>query len=361
VLEAGLGALTEAGYLRIVQGGVSEGRHLVGHPLVDAVHLTGSEATHDALLFGAGEAGARRRRAGTPRLKKAMTAELGNVTPLIVVPGPWTSGDVGYQAEHIATGLAHNAGFNCVTTRMMLTQRGWDRRDDLLSALRAVLRRLPNRSAYYTGAREHFASLVAEHPATELLGAGGPGTQPWGLLTDQDPSTAQSMCRTEVFAPVLTEVAFDTSSPAKFVEQAVEFCNERMWGTLGATVLVHPASLADPETGSAVERAISELRYGTVAVNVWAASAFGLVSPPWGAFPSDDLTDTQSGRGWVHNTYLLTQPGKTVMRAPFRSRPKPPWFVTHGRSRETLAAATHLNATPTPRLLPGLLASAVRE
>lgn len=361
VLEAGLGAVIQPGYLRIVQGGASEGAHLVAHPLVDAVHLTGSATTHDALLFGTGEAGARRKRAGTPRLKKEMTAELGNVTPLIVVPGPWTSSEVGYQAEHIATGLVHNAGFNCVTTRMMLTQRGWDRRDDLLSALRPVLRRLPNRSAYYTGAQEHFASLVAEHPETELLGAGGPGTQPWGLLTGQEPSAAESMCRTEVFAPVLTEVAFDASSPAEFVEQAVEFCNERMWGTLGATVLVHPATLADPATGSAVERAISELRYGTVAVNVWAASAFGLVSPPWGAFPSDDLTDTQSGRGFVHNTYLLTQPEKTVMRAPFRSRPKPPWFVTHRRSRETLAAATHLNATPVPRILPGLLAAAVRE
>ena len=126
------------------------------------------------------------------------------------------------------------------------------------------------------------------------------------------------------------------------------------------TLVVHPRSLADPATAQAVERAVEDLRYGVVAVNIWSASAFGLVSPPWGAFPSDDLEDTQSGRGFVHNTYLLDRPQKTVMRAPFRSRPKPPWFVTHSRSREALAAATHLNATPDPRILPGLLASAVR-
>lgn len=360
VLEAALQPLIEGGYLRIVPGGASEARHLVENELVDAVHMTGSAATHDALLFGTGAAGTRRKAAGTPMLKKPMTAELGNVTPLIVVPGPWAASDLGYQAEHIATGLANNAAFNCVTTRMMLTQRSWDRRDDLLAALRSVLRHLSNRNAYYPGAQDTFAAFVEAHPQAELLGGGPPGSLPWGLLQGIDPETADGMCQVEAFAPMLTEVAFDAASPADFIEQAVSFCNERIWGTLGVTLLVQPRSLADPATATAVERAITDLRYGTVAVNIWAASAFGLVSPPWGAFPADDLTDTQSGRGFVHNTYLFTQPQKTVMRAPFRTWPKPPWFVTHRKSREALAAATHLNATPDPRILPGLLAAAVQ-
>jgi acyl-CoA reductase-like NAD-dependent aldehyde dehydrogenase len=256
--------------------------------------------------------------------------------------------------------LAHNAGFNCVTTRVMLTQRNWDRREDLLDALRTVLRRLANRYAYYPHAQEQFAALVDANPGAERLGGGGPGSLPWGLLTGLDAATASAMCQEESFTPLLTEVAFDSVSPEDFVRQAVDFCNEQMWGTLGITLLVHPRSLSDPAVSSAVERAISDLRYGTVAVNIWAASAFGLASPPWGAFPSDDLTDTQSGHGFVHNTYLLTQPEKTVMRGPFRARPKPPWFVTHRKSREALAAATHLNATPDPRILPGLLASALQ-
>jgi acyl-CoA reductase-like NAD-dependent aldehyde dehydrogenase len=360
VLEAALQPLVEGGYLRIVQGGAAEARHLVEHDLVDSVHMTGSAATHDALLFGTGAAGARRKAAGTPQLKKPMTAELGNVTPLIVVPGPWSRDDLDYQAEHIATGLANNAGFNCVATRMMLTQRSWECREDLLAALRSVLRLLPNRNAYYPGAQDTFAALLQAHPRAELLGGGPPGSLPWGLLAGLDPDTAGNMGTVEAFAPMLTEVPFDAPSPADFIEQAVRFCNERLWGTLGATLLVHPRSLADRETAAAVERAVADLRYGTVAVNIWVASAFGLVSPPWGAFPSDDVTDPQSGRGFVHNTYLLTAPQKTVMRAPFRSRPKPPWFVTHRRSREALAAATRINAMPDPRTLPGLLAAAVR-
>ncbi len=360
VLEAALRPLVDGGYLHIVQGGAPEARFLVEHDLVDAVHMTGSAETHDALVFGGGATGTRRKAAGRRHLEKPMSAELGNVTPLIVVPGPWTAGDLRYQAEHIATGLANNAGFNCVATRMMLTQRGWDRRDDLLAALRSVLREVPNRYAYYPRARDTFAALVRAHPQAELLGVGPPGSLPWGLLPGLDPVTAAGMCQEEAFAPMLTEVALDAASPVDFLKQAVDFCNEHMWGTLGVTLLVHPRSLSDPETSSAFERAVSDLRYGTVAVNIWAASAFGLVSPPWGAFPSDDLSDTQSGRGFVHNTYLLPRVQKTVMRAPFRSWPKPPWFVTHHRSRQALAAATHLNATPDPRILPGLLADAVR-
>jgi acyl-CoA reductase-like NAD-dependent aldehyde dehydrogenase len=360
VLEKGLRALVAPGYLRIVQGGAAEARRLVDSDLVDAVHLTGSAATHDALVFGTGEAGRRRKSAGKPHLGKPMSAELGSVTPLIVVPGPWSASDLAYQAEHIATGLANNAGFNCVTSRMMLTQRAWDRRGDLMAALRSVLRDLPNRDAYYPGTRERFAAIVEAHPEAELLGGGRPGSLPWGLLPDVEQETARDMGRREVFAPLLTEVSFDTASPAELIRRAVDFCNEDMWGTLGVTLLVHPRSLQDPATADAFEQALADLRYGTVAVNIWSASAFGLVSPPWGAFPSDDLTDTQSGRGFVHNTYLFTAPQKTIMRAPFRSRPKPAWFVTHRRSRETLAAATHLNVAPDPRLLPALLASALR-
>jgi acyl-CoA reductase-like NAD-dependent aldehyde dehydrogenase len=359
-LEQAMRALVEPGYLRIVQGGAPEARSLVDHDLVDALHLTGAAATHDALVFGTGEAGRRRKSTGKPHLLKPMSAELGSVTPLIVMPGPWSKSDLGYQAEHIATGLANNAGFNCVTTRLLLTQRSWDRRGDLLAALRSVLRGLPNRDAYYPGAKERFAAIVEAHPEAELVGAGRPGSLPWGLLPDLDRETARAMCRSEAFAPMLSELPLEASSPVDFVQQAVDFCNEDMWGTLGVTLLVHPKSLEDTATAAAVERALADLRYGTVAVNIWAASAFGLVSPPWGAFPSDDLADTQSGRGFVHNTYLFTAPQKTVMRAPFRSRPKPPWFVTHRKSRETLAAATHMNATPDPRILPSLFASAVR-
>ncbi len=58
-------------------------------------------------------------REGPTRLppSKHITAELGNVTPYIVVPGgdvAWSQSDIEYHASTVATALAHNAGHNCI-------------------------------------------------------------------------------------------------------------------------------------------------------------------------------------------------------------------------------------------------------
>ncbi|MEO0801239.1 MAG: hypothetical protein AAFY57_03040 [Cyanobacteria bacterium J06642_2] len=67
-----------------------------------------------------------------------------------------------------------------------------------------------------------------------------------------------------------------------------------------------------------MEQAIADLRYGTVAVNLWAAAVgYLMMSATWRAFPGRALDDTQSGRGVVHNAYLFDRPQKSVIRAPF--------------------------------------------
>jgi hypothetical protein len=92
----------------------------------------------------------------------------------------------------------------------------------------------------------------------------------------------------------------------------------RGWGTLAATILVHPRSLKDPAVAAAIDRAVADLRYGTVGVNVWALTAYGLASLPWGGYPGSPAHDIQSGVGWVRNTYLLEDVEKSVLRAPWR-------------------------------------------
>jgi acyl-CoA reductase-like NAD-dependent aldehyde dehydrogenase len=113
--ERALAALIERGALRIVTGWPADGAYLVSHPQVDEVHMTGSDKTFEAVVFGPGPDGKRRKAAGTPLLGKPVTGELGNVSPVIVVPGRWTRGEIEYQARHLATMLVNNAGFNCLT------------------------------------------------------------------------------------------------------------------------------------------------------------------------------------------------------------------------------------------------------
>ncbi|GAC1567366.1 MAG: hypothetical protein NVS3B14_13210 [Ktedonobacteraceae bacterium] len=129
---------------------------------------------------------------------------------------------------------------------------------------------------------------------------------------------------------------------------------------MNATILVHPTSLKDPQVKEAVERAVANLHYGTVGVNYWAGTGFALGTTTWGAFPGHALNDIQSGRGVVHNTLMFARPQKSVLRAPFRSFPKPTWFVTQGKiARKVFPKIVTFDAAPSPWKVPGILWSAI--
>ncbi|HEY5230079.1 MAG TPA: aldehyde dehydrogenase family protein, partial [Galbitalea sp.] len=101
--RAALSPLIEAGLLEIVQGGGEVGSYLAHHAGISHVHITGSAATHDVVVWGPGQAGRDRKQADTPLLKKPITSELGGVSPIIIVPGKWSKADLVFQAEHVAT------------------------------------------------------------------------------------------------------------------------------------------------------------------------------------------------------------------------------------------------------------------
>src|SRR5579883_3675390 len=153
--------LVEPGYLRIVYGGAAEGAYLCQHADVDEIHITGSDKTFDAIVFGTGSEGAARKAARQPLLHKRVTGELGNVSPLIVVPGPWQTSDIAYQAEHIASMLTNNAGFNCNATRVIIQHEQWGLRDQLRQQIGRVLQNVPARAAYYPGAQQRQQAFVA--------------------------------------------------------------------------------------------------------------------------------------------------------------------------------------------------------
>ena len=183
-------ALIERGALRVVAGGSADGAYLVGHRQVDEVHLTGSDKTFEAVVFGPGPDGIRRKAAGTPLLGKPVTGELGNVSPVIVVPGRWRHDEISYHARHIATMLVNNAGFNCLTPRVLITAAQWPQRQALLDELARVLDLMPVRHAYYPGAAGRHDAFVAAHPDARLLGGPGPeGSLPWTLLSGVDPAS----------------------------------------------------------------------------------------------------------------------------------------------------------------------------
>ncbi|MTV27279.1 aldehyde dehydrogenase [Nitriliruptoraceae bacterium ZYF776] len=359
-------ALVRAGFLRIVYGGAAEGQYLCEHEGIDEIHITGSDKTHDAIVFGTGEEGAQRKAKAEPRLTKPISSELGNVTPIIVVPGPWSDGDLAFHGDNIASMLVQNGGFNCIAARAIVTHRAWSKRSDLLAAVRDSLRRAEERVPYYPGAVDRWRTFTETHRQAEWFGTSpsddDPDRVPFTLIPELDPQQRDALAfTTEAFCGVMGEVALEAPrSVPDFIAQAVDFCNDTLWGTLSATILVHPASLKDPLIAEAVERAIDDLRYGSVVVNHWAAVPYAMVSTTWGAYPGHELTDIQSGRGVVHNTYLLEDVEKSVCRGPFRMPMKPPWFHTHRQLQPLGRALAAFTATRDPKVLPKLLWAAAR-
>lgn len=349
--------LVERGALRVVYGGAEVASHLVHHDEVDAVHLTGSQRTHDAIVFGSGENGWRRKDRGEPIIDVPITSELGSVSPVIVVPGPWNDRDIAYHGDNIASMLVHNAGFNCLAARVVVQHRAWARRQALLSAIRGSLRAAEPRAPYYPGARERWERFVTTYRGAERFGPEGENELPFTLIPELDPEHDDDLAfTTEAFSGVMAEVGLEAPrSVPEYVDAAVELCNERLAGSLVATLIVHPASLRDPEVAAAVERAVDELRYGSVVINHFAGVAFGLASTSWGAYPGEQLSDIGSGRGIVHNSFLLEDVERSVVRGPFRTPYTPAWFHTNRRAPQLWSGIARVTARGDARSVPGLV------
>lgn len=360
--------LVREGFLRIVYGDVEVGDYLANHDEVDAIHVTGSDRTYEAIVFGSGEDGRARKAAGTPVNDREITAELGNVTPVIVVPGPWSQGDLNFHGHNLASMLVHNAGFNCVTARVIVQHRAWSQRRGLLEAVRASLRQAQPRTAYYPGAAERWQRFINTYGHAERFGPWHDPEEleepderlPFTFIPELEPDSDDLAFRTEAFCSVMGEVALDTSrSIPDYLDAAVRFCNERLWGNLAVTLLVHPRSMKDPQIADAVERALDQLRYGTVVLNHFAGAAYAFVSPPWGAYPGGTPQRIGSGTGVVHNTYLLEDVEKTVVKGPFRPPLTPLWFHTNAAlakvGPELAQVVAHGSAGALPKLLWGAL------
>jgi aldehyde dehydrogenase (NAD(P)+) len=242
---------------------------------------------------------------------------------------------------------------------MLVLPKGWAQGRALVEAVAGWLGRVPPRKAYYPGAADRYRALT-EGRAVTRIGDAGEGRLPWTLIEGLDPGSDDAAFTTEPFCGLLNVVELPESEPARFLDAAVAFANDRLWGTLNACLFVHPASEREAAVAAAVDRAIVNLRYGTVGINHWPALGYGFVSLPWGGHPSATLANVQSGLGWVHNTYLVEGIDKAVVRGPLKAFPTPAWFLGHRTTHVVGRKLVDFEAAPSWLKLPGLVAAAVR-
>ena len=318
ILAEGFQALIRAGVLQILYGGPQAGAYLCNHPQVDDVHMTGSDRTFESIIFGAGEEGQQRKQARRPVFTKSFTAELGNISPVIIVPGPWTAQEIQKQAARIASWLVLNSGCTCSTPRMIIQMKSWDHRDGLNQAIRGFLANTKTRKAFYPRSFELHQQFTQAHPEALRLGEVQAGHLPWTFIPKVDPANPDDICfQREPFMSLFSETALEAQSVVEFIRKAVDFANETLWGTLCATIVVHPASMKDPAVAAAVDQAIADLRYGAIVINQSAGMAVYLPLTPWGGYPGSSIFDVQSGIGKVNNPLMFDRPQKSVCYADF--------------------------------------------
>ncbi len=360
-----LAPLIELGALRLLTGGAEVGGYLIGNDLVDHVHMTGSARTHDAIVWGTGAEAAERRLAGTPKLTKPVTSELGGVSPTIVLPGEWSAADIAFQAEHVATQRLHNGGYNCVASQALIISADWAQKDQFLAAVRTALANAPARAAYYPGSDERVARACESYPGAERLGRRGERV----LVTGIAPAAAEPLLAEEYFAPVLGVVELPGTG-TEFARAAARTANDAFVGTLGVNIIAQPDTI--DRLGASFDELIEDLRYGTIAINAWTGVGYLTPTASWGAFPGHTIDDVQSGIGVVHNAWLIDRVERTVVRGPFRPAPrsllhgefaispKPPWFVGNKTAASTGRLLAGFGAEPGWLCLPQIFASALR-
>ncbi len=337
-LTPALKPLIDLGVLEIVRGGTDVGQYLCNHPLVDEIHITGSVASHDAIVWGTGAQAAANKAANTPVNNRHITSELGAVCPTIVVGGQWSNADLLFQAEQIATQKLHNSGFNCVACQVLIVPKQWRQRQSLLDELKKVMSAAEKRALYYPGVEQRLEKFKASNPGAKNIRDSIGSTL---LVSELDPSST-SILRDEVFAPAMNVMELDATDPADYLKQAIEYANSGLFGTLGANIVIHPKTVAAIGR-KRFETLLLDLKYGTIAINAWTGLGFLSPQATWGAFPGESLPAVQSGIGVVHNTCLFDRPERTVVEAPFRPfprnlmslsftlLPRPPWFITNKR------------------------------
>jgi hypothetical protein len=175
---------------------------------------------------------------------------------------------------------------------------------------------------------------------------------PWTILGTFDAASSEYAYDHEPWAGIFSFVEIDGADASEYLSHAVEFANDKCWGTLAVNVLIDPRT--EKAVGDKLDAAVAALRYGNIAINCWTGLSYGLVSATWGAFPGHPLEDIESGQGVVHNGLLLDHPEKSVVKSPFVISPTPAWFTDHKNNLELGRKLVEFELSPSWLAVPGV-------
>ena len=327
----------ERGYIIVTTGNIDESKYMATHPGINHIHLTGSDKTFEDIVYGRELTDKERKTKSLSKINnKPISSELGNVTPIIIHPGKWSTSDIKYQARKIVTAKLNNNGFNCIAAQVVVLPDGWGQTDTLIKFVKHYMSKAKERKAYYPESIERLEKLEKDK-----------GYERVNSLSCVTPHLTREIKAyskfeiDEVWSSTIYFKKIEYTSIEDFANKAIDYCNDELWGNLGVSVIIkdHDRKFNKHITNLYIEK----LNYGTVAVNEWAAIGYIIPQLPWGGFPGNRDNDIQSGQSVVHNSMLFESPLKGVVNTKFRiSRIiDPPWFVTNKKARRLFKNLTY--------------------
>ena len=337
VFEKVFQSFIERGYIIVTTGNIDESKYMANHPGINNIHLTGSDKTFEDIVYGRELTEKERKSKSLSKINnKPITSELGNVTPIIIHPGKWSTSDIKYQARKIVTAKLNNNGFNCIAAQVVVLPDGWGQTDTLIKFVKHYMSKAKERKAYYPESIERLERLEKDK-----------GYERVNALSCVTPHLTREIKAyskfeiDEVWSSTIYFKKIEYTSVEDFANKAIDYCNDELWGNLGVSVIIkdHDKKFNKHITNLYIEN----LNYGTVAINEWAAIGYIIPQLPWGGFPGNRDNDIQSGQSVVHNSMLFESPLKGVVNTKFRiSRLiDPPWFVTNKKARRLFRNLTY--------------------
>ena len=345
----------ERGYIIVTNGNINESKYMATHPGINHIHLTGSDKTYEDIVYGRELTGNERSIKTVPKVNsKPITSELGNVTPIIIHPGKWSTSDIKYQARKIVTGKLNNNGFNCIAAQVVVLPDGWGHTETLIKYVKYYMNKAKDRKAYYPDSIERLTKLEKDKSYERV-----------NSLSCTTPHLTREIKAynkyelDEVWSSTIYFRKIAYSNAEDYVKKSIDYCNNELWGNLGVSVIIknHNNKFNKHITNSYIEN----LKYGTIAINEWAAIGYIIPQLPWGGFPGNKDNDIQSGQSVVHNSMLFESPLKGIVETKFRiSRLiDPPWFITNRKSRRLFMNLTYFQINNTKINLIKLIFSAL--
>jgi aldehyde dehydrogenase (NAD(P)+) len=214
----------------------------------------------------------------------------------MIVPGPYTDDELSSMADNVAGMITNNGSFNCNAAKLLITPKGWDRRDQFLQKVGAVLAGVKTRKAYYPGAFQRYESLTTGHSDVRKIGTGTDRNLPWTLVVARcaDDSEGEELLHAAPCHPARPTGSTDPLSRRRPRR------NDR--GARRMRCLRSSAIEADPDDEGRAQGAIRDPKARH------RRRERGRPSPTpqhaLGGHPSATLSDIQSGLGWARCTVI---------------------------------------------------------